>query len=134
MTTPVPHAPAILVVDDDRDSADVLRTMLAARGYTVTLAHDGDDALRAFEELRPQLVLLDVRMPGRSGWEVCRMMKQHPEHGDRVRIIMLTALDGWTDKQEALRTGADDYVTKPVDLCDLGQRVERNLALLEAAS
>lgn len=57
-------------------------------------------------------------------------MKQHPSHGRNVRVIMVTALAEWEDKREALQTGADDYVTKPVDLPDLAKRVERNLALL----
>jgi two-component system sensor histidine kinase ChiS len=133
MSHPAPLAPAVLVVDDDRDSAALLREALTARGYSVTVAYDGEDALRAFEAVRPQLVLLDVMMPGRSGWDVCRIMKQHPEHGGHVRVMMLTALGAWTDKQEALRTGADDYLTKPVDLRALSLRVERNLAALEAA-
>jgi DNA-binding response OmpR family regulator len=75
-------------------------------------------------------VLLDVLMPGRSGWEVCRLMRQHPEHGRSVRIIMLTALVDWNDKQSAIQTGADDYITKPLDLADLELRVRRNLALV----
>jgi len=83
-----------------------------------------------FESARPSLVLLDVLMPGRSGWEVCRLMRQHPEHGRSVRIIMLTALAEWNDKQSALQTGADDYITKPIDLADLELRVRRNLALV----
>ena len=83
-----------------------------------------------FESARPSLVLLDVLMPGRSGWEVCRLMRQHPEHGRVVRIIMLTALSEWNDKQSALQTGADDYITKPIDLADVELRVRRNLALV----
>ncbi len=75
-------------------------------------------------------MLLDVLMPGRSGWEVCRLMRQHPEHGRSVRIIMLTALVDWNDKQSAIQTGADDYITKPLDLADLELRVRRNLALV----
>jgi DNA-binding response OmpR family regulator len=57
-------------------------------------------------------------------------MRQHPEHGRNVRIIMLTALSAWDDKQAALQTGADDYITKPLDLHDLVRRVERNMALV----
>ncbi len=71
-------------------------------------------------------------MPGRSGWEVCRLMRQHHEHGRAVRIIMLTALADWSDKQSAIQTGADDYVTKPLELADLEARVRRNLAVLTA--
>ncbi|MFN2398034.1 MAG: response regulator transcription factor [Gemmatimonadaceae bacterium] len=120
----------ILVVDDNEDNAEILCRVLELRGYTVAIAHSGDEALAIFESGRPGIVLLDVMMPGRSGWEVCRIMKQHREHGRSVRIIMVTALAEWNDKQEALQTGADDYITKPVDFSDLVARVERNIALL----
>jgi len=83
-----------------------------------------------FNEIRPTLVLLDVMMPGRSGWEVCHAMKQHPTHGRNVRVIMLTALSAWNDKQAAIQTGADDYVTKPLDIKGLLACVRRNLALV----
>lgn len=123
-------APAILVVDDNDDNAEIVRTLLESRGFAVLVARDGDEAMALFEAARPALVLLDVLMPGRSGWEVCRLMRQHPEHGRTVRIIMFTALADWNDKQSAIQTGADDYVTKPVDLADLELRVRRNLALV----
>ena len=123
-------APAILVVDDNDDNAEIVRTLLESRGFAVLVARDGDEAMTLFESSRPALVLLDVLMPGRSGWEVCRLMRQHAEHGRTVRIIMLTALAAWNDKQSAIQTGADDYVTKPIDLADLELRVRRNLALV----
>jgi DNA-binding response OmpR family regulator len=126
--------PTILVVDDNRDNAEIVRQLLETGGYRVIVAHDGDEALAMFDAARPALVLLDVMMPGRSGWEVCRVMKQHPLHGRSVRIIMLTALSAWNDKQAALQTGADDYVTKPLDLQDLLTRVRRNLALVSPAA
>jgi CheY-like chemotaxis protein len=72
-------------------------------------------------------------MPGRDGWEVCRLMKQHPALGRHVRIVMVTALDEWDDKRQALQTGADDYVEKPFDLSRLAMTVERNVALLPSA-
>ena len=125
-----PSAPSILVVDDNDDNAEIVRALLEARGFPVLVSHDGDQAMALFDSARPSLVLLDVLMPGRSGWEVCRLMRQHPEHGRSVRIIMLTALAEWNDKQSALQTGADDYITKPIDLADLELRVRRNLALV----
>jgi len=126
--------PSILVVDDNRDNTDIVKQLLEAQGYAVFVAYDGDEALEAFERIRPALVLLDVMMPGRTGWDVCRVMKQHPEHGKKVRVIMLTARTAWDDKQEALRTGADDYLTKPLNLTDLVTHVRSNLALLARAS
>jgi CheY-like chemotaxis protein len=125
-----PSAQSILVVDDNDDNAEIVRALIDARGFPVLVAHDGDQSMTLFESARPSLVLLDVLMPGRSGWEVCRLMRQHPEHGRNVRIIMLTALAEWNDKQSALQTGADDYITKPIDLPDLELRVRRNLALV----
>jgi DNA-binding response OmpR family regulator len=127
-------AQAILVVDDNDDNAEIVRALLESRGFRVIVAHDGDAALALFDSARPPLVLLDVLMPGRSGWEVCRLMRQHPEHGRSVRIIMLTALADWNDKQSAIQTGADDYITKPLDLADLELRVRRNLALVTPAT
>lgn len=125
--------PTVLVVDDNHDNADIIRQFLESRGYPVIVAHSGEEALSLFETMRPSIVLLDVMMPGRDGWEVCRIMKQHPAHGRGVRVIMVTALDQWDDKRQALQTGADDYVTKPVDLPRLVRTVERNAALLGAA-
>jgi DNA-binding response OmpR family regulator len=125
--------PPILVVDDNQDNARIIQEYLEANGFQVVAANDGDEALAIFERVRPCLVLLDVMMPGRSGWDVCRVMKQHPTLGRHVRVIMVTALSEWDDKQVALQTGADDYVTKPIDLRDLVERVRRNLALVSPA-
>jgi CheY-like chemotaxis protein len=122
--------PPVLVVDDNFDNTEIIARYLGARGYPVTVAHDGDEAMTLFERTRPALVLLDVMMPGRDGWEVCRLMRQHPVLGKRVRIIMVTALDEWDDKRQALQTGADDYGAKPFDLPPLAATVERNAALL----
>ena len=125
-----PARPPVLVVDDNHDNTEIMSRYLAIRGYPVTVAHNGDEALAIFERDRQRLVLLDVMMPGRDGWEVCRLMKQHPTLGKRVRIIMVTALDEWDDKRQALQTGADDYVTKPFDLPKLAAAVDRNAALV----
>jgi CheY-like chemotaxis protein len=126
--------PSILVVDDNPDNVDIIRHYLEARGYPIAVAHNGEEALALYETVKPSIVLLDVMMPGRDGWEVCRVMKQHPALGKQVRIIMVTALDEWDDKRQALQTGADDYVEKPFDLSRLAATVERNAALLPAAS
>ena len=120
----------ILVVDDHHDNVVIIRDFLVARGYDVSIAHSGVEALARFDEAAPALVLLDVMMPDKSGWEVCESIKQRSRGAHDVRVIMVTALGEWDDKREALRTGADDYVTKPIDLADLGQRVERNLAIV----
>jgi CheY-like chemotaxis protein len=123
------NLPPILVVDDNRDNAEIIRQYLEVRGYPITVATSGEEAIALFETVKPALVLLDVMMPGRDGWEVARVMKQHPELGKKVRIIMVTALTDLEDKQEALQTGADDYVEKPFDLATLAATVQRNLAM-----
>ncbi|HUF26544.1 MAG TPA: response regulator [Gemmatimonadaceae bacterium] len=128
----VEEHPTILVVDDNHDNTEIVREYLEAHGHQIAVAYDGDEALDKFEKLRPGLVLLDVMMPGRDGWEVCRIMKQHPELGKNVRVVMVTALGEWEDKQEALHTGADDYVSKPFDLPKLAATVDRNLLLLRS--
>lgn len=123
--------PTILVVDDNHDNADIIADYLGAMyDYPIAVAYDGDEALRLFEERRPAIVLLDVMMPGRDGWEVCRAMKSHPELGRRVRVIMVTALDDLVDKRTALQIGADDFLEKPVDLTRLAAAVRRNAATL----
>jgi DNA-binding response OmpR family regulator len=120
----------VMVVDDDPNALDIVRTFLESRGYTVATAHDGNQALSLLEEVRPALVLLDVMMPGMDGWEVARVIKNHPTYGD-TRVVMLTARSDFADKHEGLRAGADDYIVKPIRLAELGERVERNLNMRE---
>jgi two-component system response regulator VicR len=122
--------PPILVVDDNHDNTEIIQRYLGVRGYDVSVAHSGDEALGMLEQVRPGIVLLDVMMPGRDGWEVCRLIRAHPVLGRRLRIIMVTALDEWDDRRQALQTGADDYVAKPFDLPQLAATVERNAAML----
>lgn len=117
---------AIMAVDDDPDALDIVRTYLESKGYRVITATDGREALAKLEETRPALVLLDVMMPEIDGWEVARTIKNHPEFSD-VRVVMLTARSDFTDKQEGLRAGADDYIVKPIRLQELGDKVARNL-------
>lgn len=111
----------ILVVDDE----DNLRTMLCAalryEGYSVSEATDGQEGLRAVRETRPDLIVLDVMMPGLDGFAVCRRLR---ESGDRTPIIFLTARDSAKDKVEGLTIGGDDYLQKPFNLDELVARVE----------
>jgi len=121
--------PSILVVDDNEDNANIIRDYLEARGYPITVAYNGDEAMESFATVKPSLVLLDVMMPGRDGWQVCREMKASPQGRD-IRVIMVTALQDWNDKRQAIETGADDYVEKPFELAKLAAVVERNAAQL----
>ncbi|MGH7445846.1 MAG: response regulator transcription factor [Longimicrobiales bacterium] len=123
----------ILIVDDDPNSRDIVQTFLESRGYQVATAEDGQEALAKLEELKPGLVLLDVMMPGMDGWEVARVIKNHPDFG-RTRVVMLTARSDFSDKTEGLRAGADDYIVKPIRLEELAERVEKNLAVREKSA
>lgn len=121
--------PKILVVDDNEDNAHIIRDYLESKGYPISVAYGGDEAMVLFASEKPSLVLLDVMMPGRDGWQVCREIKNSPA-GKNVRVVMVTALQDWMDKRQALETGADDFVEKPFELAKLGEVVERNTAKL----
>jgi CheY-like chemotaxis protein len=125
---------SILVVDDNPDNIEILRAFLESRGYAVASAAEGQSALAIIDQTRPALVLLDVMMPGMDGWQVCRTIKQHPDYGGATRVVMVTAKGAFEDKFEGLRSGADDYVVKPVDFKDLLEKVERNLAARGSAA
>lgn len=121
--------PKILVVDDNEDNAHIIRDYLESKGYPISVAYNGNEAMTLFAKEDPAMVLLDVMMPGRDGWQVCREIKSSPK-GRSVRVVMVTALQDWVDKRQALETGADDFVEKPFELAKLGEVVERNAAKL----
>ena len=99
----------ILVVDDDPDLCDLLQYQLTRAGAEVCLAADGHEALRQLDSLRPDLVILDIMLPGLDGWETCRQIRQL----SNVPIMVLSALDREHDILRGLDLGADEYVTKP---------------------
>ncbi|HEU5441010.1 MAG TPA: response regulator transcription factor [Ktedonobacterales bacterium] len=110
----------VLVVDDDRHITEVLRRTLAYEGYTVEVARRGDEALRKVAERPPDLIVLDIMLPGITGLEVCKRLRAA---GDNVPILMLTAKDAVPDRVAGLDTGADDYLVKPMELDELLARV-----------
>ncbi|GAA5183375.1 response regulator transcription factor [Rugosimonospora acidiphila] len=112
---------AILVVDDDPTVSDVVRRYLERAGYDVTLAGDGPAALTEFGRRQPDLVVLDLMLPGIDGLEVCRRLRSR---ADEVPIVMLTALGEESDRVLGLQLGADDYVTKPFSPRELVLRVQ----------
>ena len=120
------RAAQILVVDDDPNSREIVQTFLESRGYSVRTAANGESALAAVQGLVPELILLDVMMPGMDGWEVARTLKAHTDYAD-IRVVMMTARSDFSDKQKGLQAGADDYLVKPIQLEDLGNTVKRNL-------
>ena len=112
---------SILVVDDDPTVSDVVRRYLERAGYQVRLAADGHGALASFARDRPDLVVLDLMLPGIDGLEVCRRLRTG---ADGVPIVMLTALGEESDRVLGLQLGADDYVTKPFSPRELVLRVQ----------
>jgi two-component system response regulator MprA len=119
MTTPH-DGPSILVVDDEQAIRLVLEMTLTRRGYRVLLASDGEEALRTAARLRPDLIVLDVLLPGTDGLTVCRRLRAR---GDEVPVLMLTARDAIGDRVTGLETGADDYVLKPFVADELMARI-----------
>jgi two-component system KDP operon response regulator KdpE len=113
----------ILVVDDEPQIRRVLRTTLTGMGYVVSDASDGNSALEELREVRPDLVLLDYNLPGQSGLEICRQIRETSD----VAIIMLTVRNSERDKIDALDAGADDYITKPFSTPELMARVRASL-------
>ncbi len=105
--------PRVLIVDDEPDFVELLREFLSAKGYEVAAAYDGEEALRKVKEDRPHLILLDVRMPKMNGLEVLRQVR---EIDHEVGVIMVTAVDEEETGRQALKLGAFDYMTKPLDL------------------
>ncbi|WP_053207387.1 response regulator transcription factor [Jiangella muralis] len=116
-------APGVLIVEDDRIIVDVLRSNLTARGYRVVVSTDGSDVLRLLEQAAPDVVLLDLMLPGRDGFDLCWAVRDRSDVG----IIVLSARRGETDKVRALNLGADDYLTKPFGIEELLARVNAML-------
>lgn len=110
----------ILVVDDEVRLADGIRRGLEAEGFGVDVAHDGVDGLWRARENRYDAIVLDLMMPGLSGWKVCEALRADENW---TPVLMLTAKDGEWDEVEALQTGADDYVTKPFSFAVLVARL-----------
>ena len=113
----------ILLVDDDAQIRRVMRTTLAARGYEVSDAHSGEEALEKVRTLKFDLVLLDMNMPGMGGLEACRALRS----GSDLAIVMLTVRNSEKDKVAALDAGADDYIVKPFSTPELLARIRAAL-------
>ena len=120
----------VLVVDDDQDLAEMLGIVLTGAGIDVEMVGRGDEALEAFRETKPDLVLLDVMLPGIDGVEVCKLIRAE----SMVPIVMLTARGDTQDVVAGLEAGADDYITKPVRPLLLISKVESLLRRLVRSS
>ena len=110
----------ILLVDDDPNIRQLVNLYLVKEGFEVAMADRGDTALTAFQQSQPNLILLDLMLPGMDGWQVCREVRKT----SNVPIIMLTAKDETFDKVLGLELGADDYIVKPFDMKELVARIK----------
>ncbi|MCB9080041.1 MAG: response regulator [Anaerolineaceae bacterium] len=113
----------ILIVDDQESSRQVLRGLLLNEGYNLAFAANGEEALSQAAELLPDLILLDIMMPGMNGFEVCQKLRLDPQLSE-ILIIMVTALDDKRSRLRGIEVGADDFVNKPVDAAELKARVK----------
>ena len=124
-------AKKILLVDDDFDFLAATKTMVESSGYTTETAENAEECLEKAQKGKPDLIVLDVMMPGMDGWEACEILINTPETRD-IPIIMLTAVASNVRQtayshQSGKQTDADDYIPKPVDIPDLITRIERLL-------
>ena len=118
----------VLVVEDEPNIVDSLSFLMKQAGFAVQVARDGDTALRVLESQVPDLILLDVMLPRRDGFDVCRAIRANPAWS-QVKVIMLTAKGRDLDRRKGLEIGADDYVTKPFSTREIVERVRVLLEL-----
>jgi two-component system sensor histidine kinase/response regulator len=129
------HQSRVLIVEDEKDLAEMISQCLEKRGFSISVAYEGKEAWDRIEKERPNLILLDLMLPGIDGWEICRMIRQNPNKEVReAAVLMLSARALPEDRIKGLRLGADDYVTKPFSLSELLLRVERLISRGNALS
>src|SRR5438034_6642174 len=116
-------ASKVLIVEDEQGIVHLLRARLEPEGFQVIAAYDGEAGLRAVTEARPDLVILDLTLPGLDGFEICRRIRRQPETA-RLPILVLSGRTEEVDKVVMLELGADDYVTKPFNTKELVARVK----------
>ena len=118
----------ILIVDDTPANLNVLSTILTQQGYKVRPANNGEVALIVAQRAAPDLILLDIQMPGMNGFEVCKKLKEIEQTRD-IPVIFISALDEVLDKVEAFEVGGVDYITKPFQILEVLARIEHQLTL-----
>lgn len=123
--------PVVLIADDDPEILSMLSLRLGKKGYATAEAEDGVETLRQVREARPDVILLDVMMPRKNGWEVAREIRADPSL-HHVGIIMLTAIGEKINEMTSPLYGADDFVDKPFDFNDLEERIRKVVAKRQA--
>ena len=120
-------AKKILIADDEPNIVTALEFLLARGGYEVLIARDGEEALKTLESARPDLVLLDVMMPVKSGYEICKRIRERPEWA-HIKVVMLSAKGRDAEVNKGMAVGADLYVTKPFSTRELMEQIRGLLA------
>jgi adenylate cyclase len=123
-------APLVMIVDDEQRNARLMQMVLRAEGYQTTIATNGSDALRMLDDLAIDLLILDVMMPGMSGYDVCRVLRRNPKTRT-LPIILVTALTDSADRVEGIEAGADDFISKPFNEVEVRARA-RSLLRIKA--
>jgi DNA-binding response OmpR family regulator len=119
--------PTVVIADDDLEILTMVRTLLRRRDVKLVEASDGEEAMRLIRENKPDLVVLDVMMPGMSGWEVCKSIREEEELS-KTGVIMLTGIGERLNEMTSPLYGADAYLDKPFELSDLDEAVTQVLA------
>jgi DNA-binding response OmpR family regulator len=117
----------LLIVDDEAEICEFLKSFFEDRDFKVAIAHNGAEALQQVERFGPEIVLLDIQMPGMDGLQTLKKMK---EDYPRLKVIMVTAVETQEKIEEAMRLGADNYITKPLSLEYLEKDVQDKIHLL----
>ena len=118
---------SILIVDDNDTNLDLLKKILELEGYQVNKAHNGMEAIESVIQARPDLAILDVRMPDMGGFELCSKLRQ-PPIGAKIPIVMLTAMNTEVEQEQAIRAGANDIWSKPFEMDIFLDRIKVFLA------
>jgi len=123
--------PTVLIVEDESDVVDLLRYHLSRAGFSILIARTGTEGLKMAKQHRPDVIVLDLMLPGMDGQEVCRALKENSDTKE-LAILMLTAKGGANDRVKGLEMGADDYVAKPFSPRELVLRVQALIRRLQA--
>lgn len=122
-----PETTTVLIADDDLDILAIVRSVVRAKGFVVHSANDGDEAMAKVLEVQPDLVVLDVMMPGQSGWEVCRSIREHAALAD-TKVIMLTGIGQQMNEMTSPLYGANGHLDKPFEVDELSKKIDEVLA------